>query len=246
VAVRKGVLARNPADDADISKPEEPAIGQALEPTDLKRLLDGFRDSVLYLIVATAAFTGVRLSELLALRWSDLDPAKKTLRVERAIEQTIEHGRALKDPKSKRGKRVIAIDDALLALLLRERDGYVRLIAGVPDGSDVDLSLVKLPTDALMFPSPVAPFDVTRLRNPKSVTKETRKRFRRLGFKTLRFHDLRASHGTALLDSAVPVHVVAARLGHDPAVLLKAYAKRTPTADTAAADVIGKLSSGIL
>jgi hypothetical protein len=42
------------------------------------------------------------------------------------------------------------------------------------------------------------------------------------------------------------VHVVAARCGHDPAVLLRAYAKRTRKADTAAADVISTLSAGIL
>jgi hypothetical protein len=30
-----------------------------------------------------------------------------------------------------------------------------------------------------------------------------------------------------LLDAGVPVHVVAARCGHDPAVLLRSYAKRT-------------------
>jgi integrase len=88
-------------------------------------------------------------------------------------------------------------------------------------------------------------FDFARLRNPKSVTKETRKRFRKLGF-AIRFHDLRGSHGTALLDAGVPVHVVAARLGHDAAVLLKAYAKRNKKADTSAAAVIGELSKGIL
>jgi hypothetical protein len=40
----------------------------------------------------------------------------------------------------------------------------------------------------------------------------------------------------------VPVHVVAARCGHDPAVLLRSYAKRTKKADTSAAAVIGALS----
>jgi integrase len=57
---------------------------------------------------------------------------------------------------------------------------------------------------------------------------------------------LRGSHETLLLDKGVPVHVVAARCGHDPAVLLRAYAKRTRKADTAAADVISTLSAGIL
>ena len=216
----------------------------------MKRLLDGFRGSVLHAAVCTAAFTGVRLGELLALRWSDLDPVAKTLRIERAIEQTTEYGRRLKEPKSRRGMRTIVIDDALLALLLAEREKYLRLAAGVPDGVQVDLSLVKLPPDtALMFPAPPPAgeaFDLSRLRNPKSVTKETRAKFRKLGFATLRFHDLRASHGTALLDRGVGVHVVASRLGHDAGVLLRNYAKRTKTADVSAAAVIGELSKGIL
>jgi hypothetical protein len=57
---------------------------------------------------------------------------------------------------------------------------------------------------------------------------------------------LRGSHETALLDAGVPVHVVAARCGHDPAVLLRSYAKRTKKADTSAAAVIGTLSKGVL
>jgi len=49
-----------------------------------------------------------------------------------------------------------------------------------------------------------------------------------------------------LLDRGVPVHVVAARCGHDPAILLRNYAKRTRRADTSAAAVIGSLSKGVL
>ena len=67
-----------------------------------------------------------------------------------------------------------------------------------------------------------------------------------LGFKDLRLHDLRGSHETLLLDAGVPVHVVATGCGHDPAVLLRAYAKRTKKADTSAAAIIGVLSRGIL
>ncbi|MGB9658378.1 MAG: hypothetical protein WCB75_24655, partial [Pseudolabrys sp.] len=43
-------------------------------------------------------------------------------------------------------------------------------------------------------------------------------------------------------DRDVPVHVVAARCGHDPAALLRNYAKRTKKADTSAASVIGSIS----
>jgi len=48
------------------------------------------------------------------------------------------------------------------------------------------------------------------------------------------------------LDKGVPVHVVAKRIGDDPATLLRVYAKRTKKADTAAANVIGTLTKGSL
>jgi integrase len=62
----------------------------------------------------------------------------------------------------------------------------------------------------------------------------------------IRFHDLRCSHETLLLDSGTPIHVVAARCGHDPAVLLRVYAKRTRRADTSAAAVITAIAKEIL
>ena len=55
---------------------------------------------------------------------------------------------------------------------------------------------------------------------------------------------LRGTHETQSLDRNVPVHAVAARCGHDPAVLLRNYTKRTRKAD--AAGVIGSISKLIL
>jgi integrase len=110
------------------------------------------------------------------------------------------------------------------------------LIAGVPDGAEVDLSLVELPEGALMFPSPSA----GGLRDPHAVTRTFVRRARKLAFR-LRFHDLRGTHETLLLDAGVPVHVVAARCGHDTAVVLRSYAKRTKKADTSAAAAISTL-----
>ena len=163
----------------------------------------------------------------------------------RAIEDTRKHGRNTKLPKTGRGIRTIVIDNSLVELLSRERGRYLRLRAGVPDDVTVDLSLVQLPEGALMFPS-MAGTDFTRLRDPTSVTKQFRRRARRLGFPRLRLHDLRGTHETILLNKGVPLHVVAARCGHDPAVLLRSYAKRTQGADSSAAAVIGELSKNTL
>lgn len=87
---------------------------------------------------------------------------------------------------------------------------------------------------------------LAELRTPNAVTMEFVRKAHRLGFPNLRFHDLRGTHETLLLDAGVPVHVVAARCGHDPAVLLRSYAKRTKKADTSAAAVIGALAKCVL
>ena len=58
-------------------------------------------------------------------------------------------------------------------------------------------------------------------RNPRKFTKEFARRAALLGFPELRFHDLRGTHATLLLDRGGPVHVVAERIGDDPAVLLR-------------------------
>jgi integrase len=246
-AVRKGLIASNPVERAEAPSPGESDRGIALDEDQLRALLAGFKDSVLFPIVAVAAFTGARRNEILALRWSDLDADKKTLRIERAIEETKASGRRLKEPKTRRGTRSIQIDDDLVTLLLAERDKYLRVKASVPQGAVVNLSLVKLPADALIFPSHAGPdLDFARLRDARAVTRQFVRRARKLGFAGLRFHDLRGTHETMLLDAGVPVHVVAARCGHDPAVLLRTYARRTRKADTSAAEMIGKLSKGLL
>jgi integrase len=54
-------------------------------------------------------------------------------------------------------------------------------------------------------------------------------------------HDLRHIHATTLLLSGVPVHVVAARLGHaDPAITFRVYAHVIRTAEAAAADIFAQ------
>ena len=137
--------------------------------------------------------------------------------------------------------REFKIDASLVALLRQERDKALRIVAGVAD-QDVDLGLVRFPEDSLCFP---ALGTLTALRCPAGITCSFLKRARKLGF-AASFHDLRASHETALLDKGVPVHVVAKRCGHDPATLLRAYARRTKKADDKAAAAIGTLMDGVL
>lgn len=240
-AMDSKLIGSNPAGGKRPS-PGDAEVGQALDQDQIAALVEGFRGSTLFEIVCVLVFTGMRRGEALALRWSDFDAASKTLRIDRALEYTQKYKLQFKAPKSARGRRTIALDDFLVRLLSKEREKYLRVVAGAPDGADVDLSLVRLPSDWLVFPAPGGPFDAPR--HPDSVTKQFTKRAAGLGF-PIRLHDLRVSHGTWLLDQGTPVHTVAKRLGHDASVLLKVYAKRTQKSDEATAATIGNMTKGM-
>jgi integrase len=271
-AHRKGIIAANPmlrveqvpnaevaVDDGEDQ--ETDAIGEGLSETELAALVAGFKPSSLYPVVALAAACGARRNELLALRWTDLDLDKKTLRIERAWEQTKKFGLRLKPPKTKRGFRTIDVDDATIAVLLAEREKLQRLVAGIPAGASVDLALVRLPAAALMFsavPEPGEDLDLARPRNPRNFSKEfarkadwLRETARKAGvpsFAQTRFHDLRGIHSTALLDAGIPVHIVAQRIGDDPAVLLRNYVKRkrSKQADASLSSTLAAIAGGFL
>ena len=188
-AHRKGLIAANPMVRVErVPSPSEADHGMTLDADQLRAVVDGFRSSTLFSVVAIAALAGLRRNEILGLQWSDLDVANKTLRIERAVEDTKGFGLRLKEPKSARHKRTIVIDDELIALLCTERDRHLRILAGVPDGMAVDLSLVKLPVGSLMFPKPPGrgrDFVPTALRRPRNVTKELARKAKVLGFSGL-------------------------------------------------------------
>jgi integrase len=252
-AERKGLVLVNPMKRAErVPSAGESDHGLALGEVELGALVDGFKAFPgLYPIVALTAAIGARRNEVLAFRWVDFDPEKKTVRVERAIEVTKKYGIRYKPPKTWRGLRTVALDDGSVSLLLKGRDTHLRLRAGVPDGVDVDLSLVRLPDDALMFPNPPGAgkdFSFTEPRDPHTFSKQFKKRAVRIGFSDFRYHHLRGTHATLLLDRGVPMHTVAERIGDDPSVLLKNYAKRKreQTADSSVSAVISALAAGFL
>jgi integrase len=260
-AYRKGMLVTNPMlrveKVPDATSPvldddrREDDIGEGLDETELATLIAGFTTSSLYPVVALAAATGARRNELLALRWTDIDFDEKTIRIDRAWEQTKMFGLRLKPPKTRRGLRTIEVDDSTITVLRCEKARCQRIMTGVPDGVEVDLSLVQLADRALVFPAlpePGADYDITKPRNPRNFSKEFARKADRLGFGRIRFHDLRGIHSTALLDAGIPVHTVAQRIGDDPAILLRNYAKRkrSITANASMASAIAALASTFL
>ena len=102
-----------------------------------------------------------------------------------------------------------------------------------------------LPERALIFPA--SPLDPAKPRRHGPISKAFAARAAKLGLGGLRFHDLRHTHATLLLQAGVPVAAVSARLGHaNAAVTLGIYSHATSDAEAAAASVAGTLLSSVL
>jgi len=94
----------------DTRSPDEQAIdGNILSPDEIRRLLDAMPEGVYRMIVQTAAFSGGRQSELIALQWGDIDWSSKQIYIRRAWRE----GR-ITLPKSRSSTRRIDLPEFLM------------------------------------------------------------------------------------------------------------------------------------
>lgn len=211
LAVREGVIGRNVADGLAVGRSErdEPRAPEAWAPEELGRFLDGVRDHWLFPLFWTGAHTGMRLSELIALRWDDISLDLGRLFVGKS--------------KTKSGRRRIALDSGTIALLRahrQEQEQRRRLLgAGWQEHGRV--------------------FDRGdgRPAAPRTVEAVMERVVKRLGLPHGTPHTLRHTHATILLSDGVPPHVVQQRLGHASSrTTLDVYAHVLPVSEREVAD----------
>src|SRR5262249_17280408 len=97
-ATQWGIVSRNVADMIDAPRVRAHEV-EILSPDQGQTMLETLRGQPLYPIVALALATGLRRSELLALRHKDIDLDAGVLRVEQALEETKRGGLLFKAPR---------------------------------------------------------------------------------------------------------------------------------------------------
>jgi integrase len=118
-AVRDGKLPRNPAADA-----EPRALGaradtmHVLDPAEAGQLVAAARDDRLGSMAVLALTTGMRMGEVLGLRWCDVDLAACVLRITYAL-QRIDGRQTLVQPKTERSRRAIPLPSVAVEALER-------------------------------------------------------------------------------------------------------------------------------
>src|SRR5690606_21143177 len=226
-AVRWGRLARNPADAADPPRAGQKSDGvHAWDAATLRTFLTRSRESgdrlhALWVLLAT---TGMRRGEAIGLRWKDVDLDKGRLSVVQTITQTRSKV-TIGEPKTARGRRSIALDDATVGVLREHRKSMLeeRLLVG-PDFSD----------EGLVFHHP----DGSCLR-PDAVSAEFVRRVSQYGLPRLTLHGLRHTWATLALEQGIHPRVVQERLGHSTiAITLGIYSHVSPTLHDEAANLV--------
>jgi integrase len=117
---RRKLAATNPV--RQLEKHERPKVrkrnGRTLQPKEITALIDSATTDRYRVLLATAVFTGLRLMELLALRWMDVDYDAGEIRVRK---QLTRKGGRLEDLKSESGAREIALRPELVSVLRAHR-----------------------------------------------------------------------------------------------------------------------------
>jgi integrase len=227
-ALQWGVVTRNVATMVDAPRVRAHEI-EILTPAEVKAVLEKLRGRSLYPIASVALATGLRRSELLALRWQDVDLDGATATVERALEQTKRGGLVFKPPKTRYGRRTITLPPSTVAELRAHRKSQAE--------QRLALGLGKAPDDALVF----ATWEGST-RSPNALTKEWALAMKVAGIRAT-FHSLRHTHASTLIASGLDVLTISRRLGHgSPAITLGVYGHLFKPDDRAAAIMEAALS----
>lgn len=216
-----------------VSPPRVPrAKIEPLTLDEVRRFLDAARGSRFEAAFVLAVVTGVRLGELLALRWEDIDlGAAPAIRVRGSLQRLDGVGLQILEPKTAQSVRDVAIGRLAAEALRghRVRQAEERLAIGT---SWIDRGLV--------FPNHWGDY-----MNPEWFRRrEFGHVLARAGLRKIRFHDLRHTFATLQLANNQPLKIVSEMMGHTRiAITQDLYTHVSAAMQRSAADALDRALS---
>jgi integrase len=188
---------------------------KTLSKEEVQRLLEATRGDRLEALYVLAVYTGMRQGELLGLKWRDVDLENGTISVRRTL--TKSGGRLLLgEPKTKKSRRTIRLTEPAVRALREHLDRQMEAMQRLGD---------FYRDEGLVFAS-----EVGTLINPSNLRKRSfAPLLRRAGLPKIRFHDLRHTCATLLLNRNLHPKYVQELLGHaNIAITLDTYSHVIP------------------
>ena len=227
-AVEEGLISRSPAARVGlprtVAKPVKEKETVAWTAPDVDRFLDATANHRWAIAFRLGVLYGLRRSEVLALRWDDVDTKANTLRIDESLVAT-NTGAAWSNAKNERSRRVIPIDAETMRVISRRRaeQAAERLAAGA-EWEDNDLIIATRSG---------------RLVLPRSFDRSLALVIDKAGLPRLTSHGLRhtaASHMVQGSNDLGELRAIADILGHSPEMLMNTYAHALPSSQAAVVD----------
>lgn len=221
MAVRWGLLSRNVADAVDAPRNQPPEM-HVMNEGDIHAALEAAKGTPYYVIFYLLIYSGMRRSELLALRWNDAELLMCQISVSRALHQLNDGSIIFRQPKTAKSRRTIALPPsaALLLKAYKEEMTVRRMLTGTPLRED----------DLIFSDSDNKPM------LPDHVTQAWRRLAKKVGLKNIRLHDIRHTHASLLLKQGIHPKIVQERLRHSTiSTTLDIYSSVAPGLQAAAA-----------
>jgi integrase len=219
-AVKRGHLERNPAHGIVIREGDSKKERRFYSVDQVRRLL-GVLTEPCASVVAVAVLTGMRIGEILALRWKRIDPLGATLEVAENYSSG-EFG----SPKTKSSQRVLPISSALRRVLENQ---HARMNPTSPE--------------ELVFRTPSG----TPLNDKNLYNRELAPACDRIGQPRVSWHSFRHSHQTLLHDNGASLKTSQQLLGHsDLETTLNVYTHTVSDSQRNAVERVAGVLFGVL
>ena len=234
------IISYNPTDYVIVPKQEGDKKKKLyLEKSELKKFLDeakkDTRNFPFYMATVIMAYTGMRIGEVMALQWEDIDMENKVIHVRKDMFIPNSNSYILQTPKTKTSVRDITISDTLIKEIKEYRKKYLAFKMRSKTWDNIGYNFVLT---SVRFPG--------RMFGPHAVNSWMITICKRACMEKINPHMLRHTHVSLLAESGVPLAVIKERLGHSSSVITEQiYLHVTKHQKNVAADKFEEIMSGL-
>jgi len=222
-AIDDDLILKNPANRIELPKIELREINP-LTDTEMSAILEACFGTRLYPVILTEYGTGLRRSEILALKWDDFDFENKTVSIKRAYVRVNSKAVIQNKTKSKSSKATIAVP------------GFV-----------IDhLQTIEKTSEYIFAQKNKKPLNPNDFRRDFKIKVDKLYEDGLLSVKGLRFHDLRHNYASQLVALNVHQRLIQAQMRHSDPRTTSRYQHTTLEGQQGAADILHSALSGTL